>query len=221
MGIYLIIACVVVALMRIFLLQNYVVPSGSMENTLQVSDMILAWKPGQPERGDIVVFRDDLGWLPQNYDEAPQWKKVMAFLKFVPPLDEQYLVKRLIGLEGDHVVCCDVDGNITVNGEPLDEPYLVYAMNSVALRPFEIHVPQGHMFVLGDHRDSSKDSRAMLCSTSSVDIATPKLDSVQGSVFAILRPFSRAQWFSVPETFDDVPDPGPPPAVDEAEWSCT
>ena len=218
---YFVIAVVVVSLIRAFLIQNYIVPSGSMENTLQIDDMILAWKPGGPERGDIVVFRDDLDWLAPVNEETPAWKEFLAWIRLIPPTDEQYLVKRVIGLEGDHITCCDASGRITVNGVALDEPYLIYYNAEAAQRPFDVVVPKGRMFMMGDHRDGSKDSRAMLCSTGSLSIAAPSIDSVQGSVFAIVRPLSRFQTVSTSQAFSDVPDPtGSPPTVEAAQWSC-
>jgi len=219
-ALYVVIAIVVVSLVRVFLVQPFLVPSGSMEQTLQVGDTIVAWKPGAPERGQIVVFRDDQGWLPPG-PEVPGWKKVLAFVKVLPPQDEQYLVKRLIGLPGDHVTCCDAKGRITVNGQPLDESgYLNYNNKSVALRGFDLVVPEGHIFVLGDHRDSSQDSRHWMCNGPNYPF--PTVESIQGRVFAIMRPFSRAQTFDIPDTFASVPEPtGSPPSTEQATWTCS
>ena len=229
--IYMVVAIVVVALVRVFLVQPFRVPSGSMEQTLQIGDTILAWERGAPERGEIVVFRDDLGWLGPLPSEAPQWKKVLAWLKVLPPQDEQYLVKRLIGLPGDHVVCCDVQGRITVNGHPLDETEYLYQNSSGKTvdpsdQVFDIVVPEGHIFVMGDHRNGSEDSRAHMCASTKVATPTPELtfpsiDSIQGKVVAVLKPMSRIQTFSIPDTFAGVPDPtGSPPSPGQVKWTC-
>jgi signal peptidase I len=230
---YFLIAIIVVGLVRIFLLQNFIVPSGSMEETLQIDDMILAWKPGQPHRGDIVVFRDDLQWLAPKFRGDPPadpletlntWEKFLTKVKLRPPPNEQYLVKRVIGLEGDTVECCDPQGRIMVNEYPLDESYILYDNAQVALRPFSVVVPEGRMFVLGDHRDNSKDSRAVLCSTNLDDplpYATPEVDSIQGRVFLILRPLAHFRAFSAQEAFGEVPEPtSDPPTLTTAPWEC-
>jgi len=219
--VYLVVVVLVVSLVRIFLVQVFRVPTGSMEETLQGGDTILAWKPGEPERGEIVVFRDDLGWLDPLEVPPPQWKKVLSWVKLVPDPEEQYLVKRLIGLPRDHVSCCDTSGRMTVNGQPLDESdYLYYSNKASALREFDVVVPEGHIFVLGDHRDNSADSRYHLCRGD--EYPFPSMDAIQGKTVAIMRPFSRAQWFSIPDTFADVPDPsGSPPTGDQGLGTCT
>ena len=218
-AIYIVVAIIVVSLVRVFLIQPFLVPSGSMEQTLKNQDTILAWKPGEPERGMIVVFRDDLNWL-SPAPPAPVWKKVLSWVQILPNQDEQYLVKRLIGMPGDHVSCCDTSGRITVNGQGLDEPYLYYNNKASAQKPFDVVVPAGHIFVLGDHRDSSSDSRYHMCTGD--HYAFPSLDAVQGKVVAIMRPLSRAQWFDIPPTFATVPDSaGNPPTADQVVGTCT
>ena len=218
--IYVVAVFLVVALVRVFLVQSFRVPSGSMEHTLQNNDTLLAWEPGDPERGMIVVFRDDLGWL-DPAPPAPEWKRVLSWVQLVPNPDEQYVVKRLIGLPGDHVSCCDAGGRLSVNGHTLNESsYLYYTNAASAQRPFDLVVPAGQIFVLGDHRDDSADSRYHLCRGDAY--AFPSLDSIQGKAVAIMRPLSRAQWFSIPSTFADVPRPaGSPPDPDQAAGTCT
>jgi len=240
---YAVIALVVVALVRLFLVQPFVVPTGSMENTLMgegtsatgkttPGDLILAWKPGALQRGEIVVFRDDLGWLNPLTTKAPAWKQTLAWLKVIAPQDERYLVKRLIGLPGDHVTCCDAQGRMSVNGQPLDETSYLYSDDrgyqaSPSDYTFDIVVPAGHIFVMGDHRNNSQDGRAWLCGGGSLgapgssptpEIAFPSVESVQGRVFAILYPFDRWRTFTIPSTFAAVPDPTP--GVGPTSWSC-
>ena len=226
--VYVVVLLLVVVLVRLFLVQPFLVPSGSMEQTLEVGDTIVAWKPGTPERGKIVVFRDDLGWLGPA-PEAPEWKKALAVLKILPPQDEQYLVKRLIGLPGDHVTCCDIQGRVTVNGEALDESeYLAHDTSGQQVAPslqgFDFVVPDGRMFVMGDNRNHSQDSRFWMCGYDNVPnpaYAFPSLDSIQGPVFAIMKPLNRNTTFSIPSTFADVPDPsGSPPDVSQDQWTC-
>jgi len=222
--IYLVIAVLVVTLVKNFLVQPYQVPSGSMEQTLQINDYILAWKPGAPERGEIVVFRDDLDWLGPA-PAAPEWKKVLSWVKILPPQNDQYLVKRLIGLPGDHVTCCNTAGQITVNGKALDESqYEYFSDQAMAQIPFDIVVPQGHIFVLGDHRDSSEDSRYHMCNgnTPTPQLTFPSIDSIQGKVVAVVKPLKRMQTFKIPSVFDSVPPPtGTPPDPGTAQWACT
>ncbi len=225
---YLVIAMLVVTLMRLFLIQPFLVPSSSMEETLQKDDRILAFKPGQPERGMIVVFRDDLHWLPPLPEKPPAWKEALAWVKLLPPQDEQYLVKRLIGLPGDHVTCCDAQQRVSVNGQVLDESEYLYLSNPAMPQiPFDVVVPEGRMFVMGDHRDGSQDSRYWMCSgmltgPPTPDITFPSLDSIQGKVVGIMMPFSRIQGFGIPDDFASVPEPtaSPPDSSSDLTWTC-
>lgn len=225
--VYVIIMLVVMALIRAFLVQPFIVPTGSMQNTIELNDTIVAWKPGDVKRGDIVVFRDDLGWLAPG-QRSPWWKHALAFVGVAPPQDEQYLVKRLIGLPGDRVTCCDTEGRILVNGYPLDEESYLFEMSpGVPVAPsavkFDIIVPEGRIFVLGDHRNGSADSREHMCkaTTPTPELAFPELASIQGGVFAIVRPFSRMQRFHTPSTFEGIPPAAQdPPPVDTIQWLC-
>jgi signal peptidase I len=225
--VYVVIMLVVMSLIRAFLVQPYIVPTGSMQQTIELDDTIVAWKPGEVQRGDIVVFRDDLGWLGPA-QPVPWWKNVLAFVGVAPPYDEQYLVKRLIGLPGDRVTCCDTKGRIIVNGQPLDEESYLYEMSpGVPVAPsalkFDIIVPEGRIFVMGDHRNGSADSREHMCrgTEATPEVAFPELSAIQGEVFAIIRPLARLQRFHIPDTFAAVPSAAQdPPPVDKIQWRC-
>jgi len=174
---HLLIALVVLALVQSFLVKVYQVPSGSMEQTLQVGDRVLvdrlAYAGGGPARGDVVVFVADEAWAGDAADEAFTPMTVVKWvggLFGVGPGTDHSLVKRVIGVPGDVVSCCDVEGRVLVNGEPLDEPYVFddqpfeagasdCASTPVSSRCFgEVAVPDGAYFVLGDHRAASADS---------------------------------------------------------------
>jgi signal peptidase I len=147
-----------------FVMQPFLIPSGSMENTLQVGDRVmvnkLAYRFGDIERGDIVVF-DGSGTFAGGGSEAGSLSRILrkaaATVGLAQPEGSDY-IKRVIGVGGDRVVCCDPDGRITVNGEPLDEPYLHPGDAPSEVR-FDIEVPEGRLWVLGDHRADSMDSR--------------------------------------------------------------
>lgn len=158
------IALVIAAVVRAFLLQAFYVPSASMESTLIPSDRIVASKittsMSGPRRGEIMVFKDPGGWLPDVADPEPNWqhwlKSTLIFVGLLPSDSGNDLVKRVIGLEGDRVACCDSAGRIVLNGVPLDEAYVSGPTDQVR---FDITVPAGSMFVMGDNRGNSRDSR--------------------------------------------------------------
>jgi signal peptidase I len=199
----------------------FIIPSESMEKTLEINDRVVAMKVVHYQRGDVIVFEDDLGWLPAA--AAPsEAQKVLEFVGLLPAGGNQYLVKRLIGLPGDHVTCCSASGRVKVNGVELDETsYLYTNVDGTTVAPseaaFDVVVPAGRVFVLGDHRNRSADSRYHLCDTSEGTKglgAFPTLASIQGPVRANAYPFDRSRTFSVPATFASVPAAaGAPPAL--------
>lgn len=164
--------------MRAFLVRSFSIPSGSMEQTLMIGDRILvnelAPRVLPLHRGDVVVFEDPGGWL--GYGNAAG----------------QDLVKRVVGLPGDHVSCCDVDGHVLVNGEPLDEPYLTLVDGGprASATDFDVTVPDGALWVLGDNRDRSADSRAHR--TGPYEGFVP-VDDVIGRAFVVAWPIDRWQ----------------------------
>jgi signal peptidase I len=191
-------AIVVAILVRTFVLQTYYVPSPSMEHTLNINDRVLvnklAYDFRDPHRGEVIVFTSPLDWR-----QAP---------------NETVFVKRVIGIPGDHVVCCDAKGRITVNGVALNEPYLNHdgAPNQPASpTSFDIVVPAGRLWVLGDNRGNSADSEEHWASNKpDINEATIPIKSVIGRAFVLFWPVGRTTWLSVPSTFDDVPNVAPP-----------
>ena len=160
-----IVALAVSLVIKSFLVQFFYIPSGSMENTLQINDRVAVNKipfiSKSIDRGDVVVFRDPSNWLPEPY--ADNQNKVIAKIKeglvlvgVLPNPAKQYLVKRVIGVAGDNVV--GKDGIVTINGKETDEPY-IYAGNKPSELDFNVTVPEGKIWVMGDHRGASADSR--------------------------------------------------------------
>lgn len=214
-------ALVIAFLIRTFLGQMFLIPSGSMEHTLDINDRIAVQKVTHFKRGDIVVFKDPDHWLgdePQTEDRSPVGK-ALEFIGVLPNTSNEYLVKRVIGMPGDHVKCCDNEGRLTVNGQPLDERSYIFSQDGQQSKPsdqpFDVVVPRNRIWVMGDHRDDSADSRCHLSDQSmdgtSMSAFVP-VDDVVGPVFAIVAPFDRATWIHIPETFGNVPaakDPAP------------
>ena len=160
-----IVALAVSLLIKTFLVQFFFIPSGSMENTLQISDRVAVNKvpfiSDSINRGDVVVFRDPANWLPEPY--ADNQNKIIAKIKdglvlvgVLPNPAKQYLVKRVIGVAGDNVV--GKDGVVTINGKKTTEPY-IFAGNKASELDFNVTVPEGKIWVMGDHRGASADSR--------------------------------------------------------------
>ncbi len=189
------IAVLVAVLVKAFIVQTFFIPSGSMEHTLNIDDRVLVNKLvydfRDPHRGEIVVF------------VAPnEWRSI--------PTEEDF-IKRVIGVGGDHVVCCDAQGRISVNGKSLDETYLYRDGAGVSDPPsrdaFDVVVPNGRLWVMGDHRSESGDSRELYDRTSNVTRSTIPVDAVVGKAFILFWPFSRADWLTTPDTFNDIPPP--------------
>lgn len=218
-------ALVVSAILQHFVGQMFIIPSGSMENTLKVGDRVIAEKVTQPERGDIVVFRDSGGWLgPHPMVDRTAVGDALEFVGLLPDTSDNYLIKRVIGMPGDTVSCCDAEGRLLVNGYPLEEDaYLYRSEEGEPVAPsdvdFRVVVPEGSMFVMGDHRNASADSR---CHLADVVPGEPQgssafvpLEDVAGTGWAIFAPFNRTRLLPEQDAFDGVPDPVEP-APEEA-----
>lgn len=200
---------------KTFLVQAFYIPSVSMQHTLEVGDRVVVSKltpgPFELQRGDVVVFSDPGGWLAptpprQDGPVTAAVRSALTFVGLLPEDSDNHLIKRLIGLPGDHVVCCDAKGRLTINGTAIDEPY-VFDGNVPSERKFDITVPAGRVWVMGDHRQMSEDSRYHddgKGTTGSVPIA-----DITGRAFVIVWPLGRAD--SLPRyssTFRGVPPPG-------------
>lgn len=208
-----VVAVLVSFLIKTFLIRSFFIPSQSMEQTLEVNDRIIVNELVPDlvpiEHGDVVVFQDPGGWLPARVDPeqpslvaAVDW--FLAFVGLSAPDSNDHLVKRVIGLPGDHVVCCNALGQMSVNGVPLDEPYVALPPGEtrVSKDDFDIAVPDDSLWVMGDNRYNSKDSR--------YNGDTPlkgyvPVENVVGRAFVVSWPLSRWAWLgNYPEVFAGV-----------------
>jgi len=193
-------------LIKSFVIQAFFIPSESMENTLLKDDRVLVNKlvywVRDIERGDVVVFSGVDSWDPEVQVEQPSNPVSGAFhwlgtaFGLIP--GEKDYIKRVIGVPGDKVKCCDPKGRVTVNGTPLTEKDYIYPGDKPSNSPFEVTVPKGRLWVMGDHRTVSLDSRAHQGDPGGGTIPAEK---VVGRAFVIVWPFNRATTLSIPETF--------------------
>ncbi|AKN75218.1 signal peptidase [Streptomyces sp. PBH53] len=209
------VAVLIALVLKTFLVQAFVIPSGSMEQTIRIGDRVLVdkftpWFGAKPQRGDVVVFHDPGGWLQdeqtakkQDPVVVKQLKEGLAFIGLLPSDNEKDLIKRVIGVGGDHVKCCDAQGRVTVNGVPLTEGDYLYPGNAPSSTPFDITVPRGRLWVMGDHRDNSADSRAHQNTPYG---GTVSEDSVVGRAMVIGWPVGHWTRLEEPKTFASVTD---------------
>lgn len=208
-------ALIIATLLRTFVGQMFIIPSGSMENTLQVNDRVLVTKFGGFQRGDVVVFEDPGAWLVPSTREMTPVQQALEFIGVLPNSGAEHLIKRVIGMPGDHVRLAE-SGKIEVNGVELDESNYLYSENGIqvapATVPFDVIVPKDRIFVMGDHRNQSNDSRCRLGNVSSSpgESAFVPVDKVVGAAVAIVSPLDRLSTFTVPETYKHVPAPAQP-----------
>lgn len=221
-------------LIKALFVQAFYIPSESMEPGLVQNDRILVQKPsywfgGSPDRGDVIVFADPGNWLTGAEDAGPRGVANLLSKVGLYPTGG-HLVKRVIGTEGDIISCCDTRGRIMVNGQPIDESeYLAKdpGQCNASLEDFLTDdqsplgkpcqwtigpVPKGKLFVLGDNRANSADSRAHLCSPDEDPCTqSPWVDTslVVGKVFTLIWPQSRWRWIGTADAFANVPDDPP------------
>ena len=202
-------ALVLSIIVKTFFIQFFYIPSGSMENTLQVNDRVGVNKFGalfsDIKRGEVVVFRDPANWLSPNYDDSSGIRKVikdsLVFVGVLPDPSKQYLIKRVIGVGGDKVRCCGKDGKIEVNGVSINEPY-IYEGDKPSDSEFEVEVPQGFIWVMGDHRGASADSRFHTDDPNKGMVALAK---VTGRATFIIWPFSNLAILEKGEDLSKIP----------------
>jgi signal peptidase I len=210
-----VIALVLALLIKTFLVQAFYIPSGSMQNTLQVGDRVLVnklvYRIRDVHRGEIVVFRGPPTWQDQpEFTVNPPSNPIARFFRDIgsalgvaAPSDKDF-IKRVIGVGGDHVVCCDPQGRITVNGRAIEEKSYLYVdpvthqQAHPSDTPFDVTVPKGRLWVMGDHRNESADSRAHM--SEGFDGTIPAKDVI-GRAFVKVWPPSHWGTLPVPSTF--------------------
>jgi signal peptidase I len=216
-------ALLVACLLRALVGQMFLIPSSSMEQTLRVEDRVVVEKIGHVQRGEVMVFRDPGGWLTGSHTaERGPIGRLLEFVGVLPDTSDDHLIKRVVGLPGDHVICCDAEGRITVNGVALDErDYLDTPPGGAQAAPsqirFDVVVPAERYLVLGDNRESSRDSRCHLHDPDAGggiegSNAFIPADLVVGRAVAVLWPVGHARRLRIPATFGAVPAAAAAPA---------
>ncbi|MCF3176534.1 signal peptidase I [Streptomyces sioyaensis] len=207
------IALLLALLIKTFLVQAFSIPSDSMQDTLQRGDRVLVdkltpWFGSEPQRGEVVVFHDPGGWLDKTPAPEPNAvQQVLGFIGLMPSTEEKNLIKRVIAVGGDTVECHGT-GPVKVNGKALKEDSYLFPGNTpCGDKPFgPVKVPKGSIWVMGDHRQRSQDSRYH---TNLKGNGTVETKQVVGRAFTIAWPVNRWSWLPVPDTFDR-------PALDKA-----
>ncbi len=200
-------------LIKTFLVRSFYIPSSSMEQTLQIDDRIIVNQLSPDlialKHGDVVVFKDPGGWLTPTARPEVNWfvgavDAVLAFVGLSAPDSNDHLIKRVIGMPGDTVVCCNDFWQLTVNGVPLDEPYttLPSGVTKATRDDFEVTIPPNSLWVMGDNRYNSADSTAHRNDPTGGFVP---LDNVVGRALLISWPVDRWAWLDdYPLTFSGV-----------------
>ena len=201
-----VVALALALVIKTYAIQAFYIPSGSMQNTLAIGDRVLinkiVYHTRSVARGDIVVFNGDGSW-----DTVPPKPSQNIFSKLLGEIkdiggasaDNDIYIKRVIGLPGDHVACCNAQGKVTVNGVPLTEGSYLYPGNAPSTTPFNITVPKGDLWVMGDHRAISYDSRGHMGMPGGGSVPENK---VLGRAFVIIWPPSQWGFLDIPATFE-------------------
>ncbi len=201
-------ALVLAVVIKTLFVQAFYIPSPSMEPQFVKNDRILVQKVSywgsSPSRGDIVVFQDPGGWLDAADSSAPHSPVTRLMEKVGLYPTGGHLVKRVIGIGGDRVVCCDAKGRITVNGTALNEKFYLPKGTAPSQIKFDRTIPKDHLWMMGDNRAFSYDSRGHMGGPGGGFVDD---DLVVGKVFALIWPWGRAQIIHRPATFDHSPDP--------------
>ncbi|AYF98602.1 signal peptidase I [Protaetiibacter intestinalis] len=224
-----IVAAVVISfLIKTFLIRSFYIPSESMEDTLLKNDRIIV-NQLEPDlvpiqHGDVVVFKDPGGWLeptfqPEQNPVAGFFDWLLSIVGLTAPDSNDHLIKRVIGLPGDHVVCCDDFGRMSVNGVALDESAYVKlpdGVTKVSKDDFDVTVPEGSLWVMGDNRWNSRDSRYNRDNPGNGFVP---IDNVVGRAVLITWPIDRWSWLdNYPVTFEGVEEARTtPPATDDSQ----
>lgn len=202
-----------VLLITTFVVKPFSIPSGSMEDTLAVGDRVLVnrlvYHTRDIQRGDVVVFDGSDSFIPAG--DVPVRNPVAGALAWVGQSfgivapDSTDFIKRVIGVGGDRVKCCDPGGNLLVNGVPLEESAYLFPGDAPSTEDFNVEVPQGMLWVMGDHRSNSADSRAHMGDPGGGFVPESK---VVGRAMSVLWPVSHVQAIEIPDTFADIPAAG-------------
>ena len=206
-------ALVLSLIIKTFLIRSFFIPSGSMLETLRIDDRIvvnqLVPALAPINRGDVVVFKDPGGWLTSIADAKTGnfWNdaldEVLGIFGLTAPDSSQHLVKRVIGIPGDHIVCCGESGKLSINGVEITEPYLPKGVDP-SFKNFDVVVPKDSYWVMGDNRADSEDSRYHADLPSKGFVAKR---FIVGHAFVITWPQKHWTWLgSYPDVFKDVPN---------------
>lgn len=230
LGLILLLALVISALVRAFVGQVYVIPTGSMLDTVQINDRVVAVKFQDARRGDIIVFRDPGGWLNDSVPDPGPLRHALQFVGVWPDSSNNHLLKRLIGMPGDTVQCCDAQGRLSINGRALDESSYLREPGAAAAVPFRVVVPAGRVFVMGDNRNQSADSRCHLATITNDGqprgmSAFVPISNIVGPAKLRVAPLDRAGRLGRPAIFDQVPpsalsEPPPQPTIEPEGVGC-